>query len=129
MVVGRLGRDRDVASGIWRRTKARLRDQVEIDRTDPSRVRISFVPKEPAKDTIEGSAWVDTKSARLLTAGFKLSKPGMFVEHVHVTAEFAEGTPVGSVLSRITFDGKGGVLFFRKHFRGETRFYDYRATP
>jgi hypothetical protein len=103
-------------------------DQVEVDRASPTRVRISFVPKEPAKDTVEGSAWVDTTTARLLTAGFKLSKPGTFIDYVHITAEFAEGSPPGSALSRITFDGQGGLLFFRKHFRGETRFHDYRVS-
>ncbi|MEO8798052.1 MAG: hypothetical protein ABI551_09225, partial [Polyangiaceae bacterium] len=49
-------------------------DQVEVDAIDPSRVRITFVPKETDDDTIEGSAWVDTKTGTVLSTGFKLSK-------------------------------------------------------
>jgi hypothetical protein len=95
----------------------------ETDPANPSRIRVTFVPKEPAKDTVEGSAWIDGASGHVLTAGFKLSKPGTFIDYVHITAEFADSAPV---LARVTFDGKGGLLFFRKHFRGETRFHDYQ---
>jgi hypothetical protein len=104
-------------------------DQVESDRADPSRVRITFVPREPADDTIEGSAWVDAKTARVLSAGFKLSKPGTFVDYVHVTMRFEADTPIGPAVSSLTFDGKGGLLFLRKHFRGTATFSDYRIAP
>lgn len=104
-------------------------DQVEVDRADPSRVRITFAPKVKADDTIEGSAWVDTKTGTLISAGFKLSKTSMFVDHVNVTVEFGAPTALGPAPSKVVVDGEGGVLFFRKHFRGAASISQYKITP
>ena len=104
-------------------------DLVEVDRVDPSRVRIAFAPKVKEDDTIEGSAWVDTKTGTLLSAGFKLSKTSMFIDHVNVTVEFGAPTALGPAPSRVVVDGEGGVLFFRKHFRGSATISQYRITP
>ncbi|MEO6576495.1 MAG: hypothetical protein ABIP89_21775, partial [Polyangiaceae bacterium] len=104
-------------------------DQVEVDRLDPSRVRITFAPKERADDTIEGSAWVDTKTGTLISAGFKLSKTSMFVDHVNVTVEFGAPTALGPAPSKVSMDGEGGILFFRKHFRGSATISQYRISP
>jgi len=104
-------------------------DQVAVDPADETRVQIAFVPKEPSEHTSEGSVWVDTKSGTFLSAGFKLSKPGFFVDFVHVTLEFGEKTAAGPAISKVTVDGKGGLLFLRKHFRGEARMSDYRVVP
>ena len=43
--------------------------------------------------------------------------------------ELAEKTELGPAISRVTVDGKGGILFFHKHFRGEARLFDYRFVP
>lgn len=104
-------------------------DQVAVDAADPSRVRIAFVPREPNEHTSEGSVWVDTKTATFLSAAFKLSKPGWFVDYVHLTLVFGADTPLGPAISKVTVDGKGGILFFRKHFRGEATLSDYRLLP
>jgi hypothetical protein len=104
-------------------------DQVGVDTVDPSRVRISFVPKAPDEHQTEGSAWVDTKSGTVLSAGFKLAKPGFFVDYVKLTLEFAAMTELGPLISKVTIDGKGGILFFRKRFHGEATLTDYRITP
>jgi hypothetical protein len=104
-------------------------DQIAVDPVDPARVQISFVPKQPTEHTSEGSAWVDTRTGTLVSAGFKLSKPGFFVDYVHFTIELAEKTELGPAISRVTVDGKGGILFFHKHFRGEARLFDYRFVP
>ena len=104
-------------------------DQVAVDTADPSRVQISFVPREPSEHTSEGSVWVDTKAGTILTAGFKLSKPGFFVDYVHITMEFGAKTELGPAISRITLDGKGGILFIRKRFRGWATLSDYTMTP
>lgn len=103
-------------------------DQVEIDAVDPSRVRISFVPKEKADDTIEGSAWVDTRTGTVISAGFKLSHTPAFIDYVHITIEFGTPTNLGPAPSRISVTGKGGLLFFRKRFRGEATLGDYRVS-
>ena len=104
-------------------------DQIAVDPSDETRVQIAFVPKEPSEHTSEGSVWVDTKSGTFISAGFKLSRPGFFVDYVHVTLEFGEKTPVGPAISKVTVNGKGGIFFFRKHFRGEATLSDYRVLP
>jgi hypothetical protein len=104
-------------------------DQVGIDPADPNRVEISFVPKKPTKHTVEGKAWVDTAKGTILSAGVKLSKPPTFVDFVHFTAEFGAPTPMGPAISRMTFDVKAGLLFIRKHFRGEIKMSDYSIPP
>jgi hypothetical protein len=104
-------------------------DQIAVDPRDPSRVEIAFAPKQPDEHSSEGTAWFDTKTATLLSAGFKLSRPGFLVDYVHFTIELAQPTPLGPALSRVTVDGKGGILFFHKHFRGEAKLFDYTIVP
>ncbi|HEX7664775.1 MAG TPA: hypothetical protein VF407_09700 [Polyangiaceae bacterium] len=100
-------------------------EQVETDATDPSRVRISFSPKESADDTVEGSAWVDTKSGTVISTGFKLSRLPSFVDYVHVTVEFGTPTAFGPAPSVVKVTGRGSFLFLSKRFRGEATFSDY----
>jgi hypothetical protein len=105
-------------------------DQIATDLTYPTRVEIAFTPKKPNSRTVEGTAWVDTASGTLLTAGAKLSKPPAFVDWIHFTVEFGANTPLGPAMSRIGFEVKGGFLFFiRKHVRGEVKMTDYRIAP
>jgi hypothetical protein len=102
-------------------------DQVEAAKGDPSRVRITFVPKIREEDTFEGSAWVDTKSGTVLSAGFKLSRTPMFVDYVHITIVFGAPTPLAPAVSRVSVDGRGGVLFLRKRFHGEAVLSNHRV--
>jgi hypothetical protein len=104
-------------------------DQVSVDAADPTRVEISFMPKKPGKHSVEGKVWVDTTTGTILSAGAKLSKPPTFVDWVHFTVELGAKTPLGPAISRLTFEGKGGLLFIRKHFRGEVKMSDYRFAP
>jgi len=104
-------------------------DQVETDGRDPAVVRIAFAPRVPKDDTIEGSAWVDSRTGALISAGFKISKPPLFVDFVHVTLEFGAPTALGSAVSRVVADGNGGVLFFRKRFHVAATLSDYRLAP
>lgn len=104
-------------------------DQVEVDPTEPTRVKITFVPKVKAEDTIEGSAWVDAKAGTLISAGFKLSKTPTFVDYVHVTVEFGAPTPLGPAVSKIHVDGKGGILFWSKVFRVDAVVSEYAIAP
>jgi hypothetical protein len=102
---------------------------VGADSADRSRVEISFTPKRPDEHTMEGAAWVDARSGTLISAGAKLSKPAGHVDWVHFTVEFGARTPLGPALSHVTFEAKGGVLFVRKHVRGEMTLSDYRLGP
>jgi len=104
-------------------------DVVEADRNNPARVRIAFTPKDPDSHTVEGSTWVDRDGAQFVSAGFKVSKPGIFVDYIHVTLEIGATTELGPAVSRIKFEGKGGFLFFHKHIRGTVLFSDYKVAP
>jgi len=103
-------------------------DVVETDAAHSERVRIAFMPKEADAHTVEGSAWVDAAAGRFLSAGIKVSRPGLFVDYIHVTLEVGATTALGPALSRITFEGEGGFLLLHKHFRGSEVFSDYRVT-
>jgi hypothetical protein len=104
-------------------------DQVEADGRDPGLVRIAFAPRVPKDDTIEGSAWVDSRTGAILSAGFKVSKPPIFVDYVHITLEFGAPTALGAAVSRVVADGNGGILFFRKRFHVAATLSDYRLAP
>jgi hypothetical protein len=104
-------------------------DQVEVDGHDPAVVRITFAPKVPRDDTIEGSAWVDSRTGTLISAGFKISKPPVFVDYVHVQLEFGASTALGPAVSKVVADGKGGILFFRKRFHVAATLSDYHLAP
>ena len=104
-------------------------DQVEVDTRDPAIVRIAFVPKVPRDDTLEGSAWVDSRSGTLISAGFKISKPPIFVDYVHITLEFGAPTSLGPAVSKGSLTATGGVLFFRKRFHVDATLSDYRLAP
>ena len=88
------------------------------DKNDPTRLLINFNPKTPAEDAIKGTAWVDETSKEVLSMGFALSKNPTFIDHVNITMVFGLTTPLGRAPSTISFDGKGGFLFIKKHYRG-----------
>jgi hypothetical protein len=103
-------------------------DQLPLDPARPGYVEIAFKPKAPDSHSFEGKVWVDVPNAHIVSASVRLSKPPMLVDWVHLTAEFGT-TPVGPALSHITFEGSGGLLFIRKHFRGRVSTSDWRAAP
>jgi hypothetical protein len=104
-------------------------EQTEVDAKDPTHVRISFVPKERGEDTVEGSAWVDAVTGAPISAGFKLSKTPIFVDYIHFSVEFGVSTSLGPAVSKVVVDGKGGILFYRKHFHASALLSDYRILP
>jgi hypothetical protein len=104
-------------------------EQIDVDPKDPNRIRISFVPKARAEDTIEGSAWVDAREGTVVSAGFKMSQTPTFVDYVHITVEFGARTPLGPAVSRVKMDGKGGILFLSKAFRVDAMLSDYAISP
>jgi hypothetical protein len=100
-------------------------DQVRVNPDHPDQVEIAFKPKSPDSETFEGKVWVDAVNGKILSASVRLSKPPMLVDWVHLTAEFSS-TAAGPALSRITFEGSGGLLFIHKHFRGHVSMSDWR---
>ncbi len=103
-------------------------DQLPPDPARPGYVQIAFTPKSPDSHSFEGKVWVDPANAKIMSASVRLSKPPMLVDWVHFTAEFGT-TPAGPAMSHLTFEGAGGLLFLRKHFRGHLSTSDWRAAP
>lgn len=101
-------------------------DVVAVDAAHPSRIKLSFAPKVKEEQTIEGSAWVDAERGVVLSAGFKLARTSMFVSYVHVKVLFGEEGPLGPAITKVDFEGEGGVLFVRKHFRGTATLSNYK---
>lgn len=99
----------------------------EADARDPARVRVYFDAKKPAENAFNGSAWVDTRTGDVLTMGVAPSKTGAFVDYLRVTLEFGASTPQGAAISKLTFEGGGGFLFFHKRFRGTLLLTDYET--
>jgi len=91
---------------------------VERNAAQPARVRIAFSPKVPAENAIKGSAWVDEQEREVLSLGFSFSRNPAFVDHVEVMVTFGLPTELGRAPSLLAFDGRGGFLFIRKHYRG-----------
>ena len=108
-----------------------LRPLVErtFDGLDPTRVQIAFVPKIRERDTIEGTAWVDTKSGTVLSTGFKLPKPPSAMDYVHVQMVFGASTPLGPSISKVEVEAAGGILFVRRHLRGSATLTNHVLVP
>jgi hypothetical protein len=104
-------------------------EHIEVDGADGARAQIGFIPKVPEDDTIEGSVWVDTQTAFVLSAGFKLSKTPMFMDELHFGVEFGAPSALGPAVSTVVADGTAGVLFFRKRFRVTATLSDFRILP
>lgn len=98
------------------------------DAANPSRVLISFTPKVAAEDAVKGTAWVDETAKEVLSTGFSFSKNPTFVDHVHITIVFGLSTPLGRAPSQVSFDGQGGFLFVKKHYRGSANISDPAIT-
>jgi hypothetical protein len=104
-------------------------EQIGVDPHDPTRLEIRFVPKQPDKTSMEGTAWVSTASGTVLSLSAKLNKPPLFVDWVQFSAEFGASSSLGPAPSRFTFEGSGGLLFIHQHLRGEMKMRDFVVPP
>lgn len=102
-------------------------DITEVDAKVPTRVKLAFVPRVRDERAIEGAAWVDTVRGTVLSAGFKLAQTSMFVRYINVQLVFGAETSLGPAVSKVEFEGEGGLLFVRKHFRGTATLSRYRV--
>jgi hypothetical protein len=103
-------------------------DQVAVDPAHAERVKIAFTPKKADEHSVQGTAWIDTTTATVISTGVRFVKTPMFVDWAHFTVEWGPA-PGGSQPSHVTYEGAGGFLFWRAHLRGEMKMSDYRAMP
>lgn len=94
---------------------------VERDPKFPTRVRVAFRPHEATERSFAGSAWVDEPSGEILTLGFSPAKMPIFVRRIDFWMHFENITPLGRAPSSLRFEAQGGLLFLKKHFRGEAK--------
>ena len=101
----------------------------EHDAKDVNRVRVYFTPRSPAKNLIQGSAWVDSTNGNILSMGASPSKTPAFVDYLKVQVECNEMTSMGPAPSKIVFEGGGGILFIKKRFRGAATLTGWQVPP
>ncbi len=121
--------DKDLKMPILAAQQDRYTFDIVEQNDDGSHVRIQFTPKEPADNTVEGSAWVDATAGTVMSATFRLSKTSLFVHYIHFALEFGEHSSLGPALSKITVEGEGGILFLRRKFRGVATLSGYSVVP
>lgn len=89
------------------------------DPNRPDEIRLGFAPKKPAKDRTQGEARLDAQGQVLEVKGSPSVLPTL-ADEVRFVLDFGRPSAQGPALSSLTFEGKGGVLFIRKHVRSVT---------
>jgi hypothetical protein len=88
-------------------------------------VRLAFEPLAGGDEKLFiGEATADEATGELLTLSVRPSKLPTFVDAVELKGEFEAHSAAGRSLSRLSVEGRGGFLFFRKRFRAVTTFSD-----
>ncbi|HSC89207.1 MAG TPA: hypothetical protein VLC09_18120 [Polyangiaceae bacterium] len=100
------------------------RYRFSIAERSKGRLRVAFQPLEVAENAYAGSAWIDLESGELLTMGFSPSKNPIFVDQVDIRVRFENPTSLGRAPSAISFEARGSLLLFKKHFRGSATLSD-----
>ena len=101
----------------------------EVDARDPEHVRVFFHAKAPAENLVNGSSWVDARTGDILTTSVTASKTPAFVDYLRMQFELGEKTSMGPAISKVSFEGAGGFLFIRRHFRGTATLASYAIAP
>ena len=94
------------------------------DERFPGSVKVGFVARTPSEDTWNGTAWVNEADGEIESMGFTFSEKPSFVDEARASLVFGTQTALGRAPSKITFEGKGGFLFIRRHYRGSATLSD-----
>ncbi len=88
--------------------------------TDGGLLRIGFAPRDgKASDILEGEAVVDPMAGEIVRMTAHPSKTPMFVDRIDMQLEYGVQTSAGRMLSKVSFAGAGGFLFFHKRVKVE----------
>ncbi len=83
-------------------------------------LRIGFGPRAGrSTEVLEGEAVIDPAAGELVRMTAHPSKNPAFVDRIDMQLEYGVHTPVGRMLSKVSFVGAGGFLFFRKRVKVE----------
>jgi hypothetical protein len=81
-------------------------------------LRIGFAPSNgKSKDVLEGEALVDPVAGELVRMTAHPSKNPTFVDRIDMQLEYGLKTSAGRMLSKVSFAGAGGFLFFHKRVK------------
>jgi hypothetical protein len=87
---------------------------------------IAFEPAGKRSTSVwKGEATVDPVQGHVLEIRAKPSKNPFFVDKVSMVLELGLDTKIGPTPSKLSVDGEGGMLFYRKRIRIRTEFSDY----
>ncbi|HEY4220732.1 MAG TPA: hypothetical protein VGO62_05300 [Myxococcota bacterium] len=86
-------------------------------------VRIAFTPKDaPSTETVAGDAIVDVASGELVKMTSHPSKNPAFVDRLVMILELDARVDGKRAMSKLTFDGAGGLLFLKRSGGAVIRF-------
>ena len=92
----------------------------------PGSVRIRFEPKgAPSDKSYSGEAVVDSAGQAPVRIRYRPSVIKKPIQKIAFELLFAAPSARGPVLSSLSIEGEGGVLFIKKRFRSKTTFSDY----
>jgi hypothetical protein len=100
------------------------------DDSNPSFLRIKFEPKGKKSESLTiGEAVVDPAAGEVVRLVQRPSENPSHVDRLQFVLQFDEQTPSGRLLSKVSFDGEGGILLFKKRFRGTMTYSNYELAP
>jgi hypothetical protein len=98
------------------------------DPGNPGRVRIAFEPKgQPSEAVVQGEAVVDAAAAVPVLIRFRPSVYPKHVQKMNMELQYGVSSELGPLLSAISVDAEGGLLFIKKRYRTKSTFSDYSA--
>lgn len=95
--------------------------------TQRDETHVAFEPLTPSDENFVGEATIDPAAATVQRMTLHIAKLPAMVDQLDMTLLMEAPTPAGNALSRLTLQGKAGVLMFKKRFRVTTTLRNYEA--
>ena len=72
---------------------------------------------------------MNKSTGAVVSAGFRLANPPGVLDYLNVTVRFGNATSLGPAISDVSVDGKAGILFLHKRFRGHVSLSQVTIAP
>ena len=98
------------------------------DPGNPGRLRIRFEPRGPASEKVNiGEALVEAAEAVPVRIRYRPAVYPKHIQKMEMELVYGARSALGPVLSTLSMEAQGGMLFIKKRFRSKTTFSDYRS--